>query len=214
MRGRARLKWSPDSDEILFVGRDQTGPPGAYVLNISNNSFESITGEGDFTGADVVWANDSNKFYYYYSGDVEKNGVYSIDRNSHEEAKILSQPNVFGLALRPGGNQLAVIADKVIKLLNLENNEVVDFFKLKPSVKHTYIEWSPDGNWLYFIKCSGDETVELWRIDADGNNVQLIEKSLPHLINLSIHPDGKRFAFTVNRGGDKSSIWVMRNFLY
>jgi len=217
-RGRARLKWSPDSDEILFVGRDQTGPPGAYVLNIQNNSFESITGKRDFTGADVVWANESNKFYYFYTGDVEKNGVYSIDRKSHEETKILSAPDIYGLALRPGNNKLAVIAGSVIKLLDLENNEVAEFLKLEPDVKHTYIEWSPDGNWLYFMKCfgkktNGEKTVELWRIDANGDNAKLIEKSFPHLSNLSIHPDGKRLAFTVGEGGGNPSIWVMKNFL-
>ena len=218
VRGRARLKWSPDSDEILFVGRDKTGPPGGYVLNIQNNSFESITGERNFTGGDVVWANESNKFYYFYRGDVEKNGVYSIDRNSHEETKILSAPDIYGLALRPGDNRLAVIVGSAIKLLDLENNEATEFLKLEPDVKHTYIEWSPDGNWLYFMKCfgkktNGEKTVELWRIDANGDNAQLIEKSFPHLINLSIHPDGKRLAFTVGEGGGDPSIWVMKNFL-
>ena len=212
-RGRARLKWSPDSDEILFVGRDQTGPPGAYVLNIHNNSFESITGKKDFNGADVVWANESNKFYYFYRGETEKDGVYSIDRNSYEETKILSESNIQGMARRPGKNELAVIAGNVIKLLNLENNEVAEVFELEPGVKHTYIEWSPDGNWLYFIKCTGEKTVELWRIDAQGDNGQLVEKSFPHLYNLAIHPDGKRLAFTVGKGGDRSSIWVMKNFL-
>ncbi len=212
-RGRARLKWSPDSDEILFVGNDQTGRNGAYILNIHDASFESITGEKDFRGADVVWANESNKFYSIYRGDAEKDGVYSIDRKSHEETKILSETNIYGLAHRPGSNELAVIAGNVIKLLNLENNEVAELIELEPGVKHTCIEWSPDGNWLYFMKCAGKKTVELWRIDADGDNVQLIEKSLPHLNNLSMHPDGKRMAFTVGKGGGKSSIWVMRNFL-
>jgi Tol biopolymer transport system component len=213
VRGRTRLKWSPDSDEILFVGRDQTGPPGAYVLNIHNSSFESITGEKDFKGADVVWENDSNKFYYFYRGDVEKNGVYSIDRNSHEETKILSENNIMGLTHRSGNNELAFISGNVIKRLNLDNYEVAEFFKLDPGVKHSYIEWSPDGNWLYFMKCFGEGTVELWRVNANGNNVQLIGKSFPHLTNLSIHPDGKRLAFTVSRSDENSSIWVMRNFL-
>jgi Tol biopolymer transport system component len=213
VRGRTRLKWSPDSDEILFVGRDQTGPPGAYVLNIHNSSFESITGEKDFKGADVVWENDSNKFYYFYRGDVEKNGVYSIDRNSHEETKILSENNIMGLTYRSGNNELAFISGNVIKRLNLDNYEVAEFFKLDPGVKHSYIEWSPDGNWLYFMKCFGEGTVELWRVNANGNNVQLIGKSFPHLTNLSIHPDGKRLAFTVSRSDENSSIWVMRNFL-
>jgi Tol biopolymer transport system component len=213
VRGRARLKWSPDSDEILFVGRDQTGQNGAFVLNIGDASFESITEEKDFKGADVVWGNDSNKFYFFYQGDGEKNGVYSLDRNSHEETKILSESNVFGIALRPGSNQLAAIVGNVIKVANLENNEVAELFTLEPEVKHTYIEWSPDGNWLYFIKCFGEGTVELWRVDANGNNVQLIGKSFPHLTNMSIHPGGKRLAFTVSRSDENSSIWVMKNFL-
>ena len=213
MRGRTRLRWSPDSDEILFIGRGQTGANGGFILNVHDTSVESITGENDFTGADAVWANESDKIYYLYRGNTEKDGVYSIERNSHKKTKILGESDIQGIALRPSGHELAVIAGSVIKLLNLENNEVAEFFKLEPSVKHTYIEWSPDGNWLYFIKCFGEETVELWRIDANGDNVQVVEKSFPHLSSLSIHPDGKRLAFTVSRLGGKSSIWVMKNFL-
>ena len=219
MPGRSPLKWSPDSDEILLRGRDQTGMNGAFIVNVHDASFESVTGEKRFVGADVFWANESNTIYFYIFGDTEKNGVYSIDRVSREETKILSKNNISGLALRPGKNELAVIARNVIKLLNLENSEVTEFLKLGPEVKHSYVQWSPDGSWLYLIKCLGEKTVEgektvqLWKIDANGDNAQLIEKSLPHMRNFSIHPDGKRLAFTVGEGGGDSSIWVMKNFL-
>ena len=192
---------------------------GAFILNVHDASLESITGEKRFKGADVFWADESHRIYFYISGDTEKNGVYSIDRNSHEETKILSENNIHGLALRPGKKELAVIAKNVIKLLNLENNEVTEFFQLGPNVKESYGQWSPDGDWLYLMKCLGEKTVEgkktveLWRIDAHGDNAQLIEKSLPHMRNFSIHPDGKRLAFTVGEGGGDSSIWVMKNFL-
>jgi len=212
--GRSVLKWSPDSDEILFIGRDQAGRRGKFILNVHDASYEPITGAEDF--ADALWANTSDKFYFFYEGKTEKDGVYSIDRDSHEETKIISLSNIFGLALRPGSDTLAMIVDSAIKLLNIKNNEIVNFLDLGPSVKHSYIQWSRDGNWLFFMKCR-KETVELWRIDAEGNNVQLVEKSLPHLANFSIHPDGKRLVFTATQGGGnwggKSSIWVMRNFL-
>ena len=219
MSGRSPLKWSPDSDEILFRGNDQTGMNGAFILNVHDASMESITGEKRFIVADVFWSNTSNKIYYYIYGDTEKNGVYSIDRESHEITKLLSENNIHGLALRPRKNELTVLADNVIQMLNLENNEVTEFFKLGSEVKHSYVQWSPDGNWLYLMKCLGEKTaegkktVELWRIDAHGDNAQLIEKSLPHMRNFSIHPDGKRLAFTVEEGGGEASIWVMKNFL-
>jgi Tol biopolymer transport system component len=212
--GRSVLKWSPDSDEILFMGRDQARARGGYILNIYDGSFESITGEEDFRDADAVWANTSDKFYSIHRGETEKDGVYSIDRDSHKKTKIHGESNIMGLALRPDkkGKTLALIVGNVIKTLNIENDEVSEIIELDPSIQHTYIQWSPDGDWLYFAKCFG-KTVELWRTDADGNNVQLVEKSLPHLSNLSIHPDGKKLVFTATQGGNKSSIWVMRNFL-
>jgi Tol biopolymer transport system component len=208
--GRAVLKWSPDSDEILFTGRDQSGARGKFVLNIHDATYENIPGAEDF--ADAEWAHTSEKFYFFYRGETEKDGVYSIDRDSHEKIKIVSLSNIQGLALRPNSNTLALLVGNEIKMLNLEKNQVAEFFDVGSDVKHSYIVWSRDGNWLYFMKCR-KETVELWRIDSEGENAQLVEKSLPHLANISLHPDGKRFAFTTSQGGIKSSIWVMRNFL-
>jgi Tol biopolymer transport system component len=208
--GRSVLKWSPDSDEILFTGRDQAGRRGKYILNVNDATYEPITGAEDF--ADAYWASTSEKLYFFYRGETETDGVYSIGRGSQEKTKIVSESNIYGLALRPGSNTLAMIVNSDIKLLNLENKKMTELVELGPSVKHSYIEWSNDGDWLYFIKCR-KETVELWRIDSDGKNAQLVEKALPHLANFSIHPDGKKLAFTATQGGGKSSIWLMRNFL-
>ena len=46
-----------------------------------------------------------------------------------------------------------------------------------------------------------------------GENAQLVAKSLPHMRNFSMDPDGKTLAFTAVENGPKASIWVMKNFL-
>ena len=139
--------------------------------------------------------------------------MYAIDRKSNEQTRILAEDNIQQLALNPDGNLFALVTGKMIKTYSVENKELKVLIEFKPEFKHTTMTWSPDGSWLYFANCFGEEKVELRRISKDGKNEQLIDGSFPHIKHLTIHPDGKRLAFTVGEMSGNSSLWVMKNYL-
>jgi len=97
--------------------------------------------------------------------------------------------------------------------LDLTNNKIEELLKFEPEVKHSDLALSPDGRWVYYLKCFGDNNIEFWRFSMDEQMNYLISKSFPHYRFLSIHPNGKDILYTLGEGGGKSSLWVMRNFL-
>jgi WD40 repeat protein len=120
------------------------------------------------------------------------------------------------LALHPEGKLLAFTSGnmRVIRVYNIETKELRELISLPKEVGHTTIAWSPDGAWLYFMKCFGEnQDVELWRMNPEGKDVQLINDSLPHMKFLAFHPDGKGIVFTVGKMSGSSSLWVMKNFI-
>ncbi|MDA1094774.1 MAG: hypothetical protein O3A25_16105 [Acidobacteria bacterium] len=69
------------------------------------------------------------------------------------------------------------------------------------------VEWTPGGTHLLFASGGG-----LWRVPAAGGQAQRLGlRTVTSGTTLSIHPDGRRIAFT---GGEQvQEIWVMENFL-
>ena len=70
-----------------------------------------------------------------------------------------------------------------------------------------FATWTPDGNHLLFGKRKG----ELWRVNIRTGKQEQISPEIPGLFRATMHPDGKRIAFTTIEPG--SELWVMENFL-
>lgn len=208
--------WSPEGDEIVVTGRDEAGHNGAFIINLKDASYFRLLGDEPLHGREVIWSDTNASLYHRIYGDPDKNGLYKIDRESNTKTRILDGECVQELSLHPNGKLLAsTSADmRVIKVFNLETNELRELISLPLEVGHTTIAWSPDGAWLYFMKCFGeDQAVELWRMTPEGKDIQLINDSLPHFKFLAFHPDGKRMVFTVGGMSGSSSLWVMKNFM-
>ena len=75
------------------------------------------------------------------------------------------------------------------------------------------IMWTPDGRYILFVKKANEKAPgELWSIPAEGGQAQNLGVAMEDLIELRVHPDGRRLAFTAGKR-DASEIWVMENFL-
>jgi Tol biopolymer transport system component len=208
--------WSPEGDEMVVTGRSEVGHNGAFIINLEDTSVFSLLDTEPFVGSEVIWSDKRNFLYYRINGIPEKNGLYRIDRVSNTQTRILTGEGIQELSLHPDGKLLALTSMdmRAIKSFNLETRELRELISLPQEVLHTTIAWSPDGAWLYFMKCFGqDREVELWRMNPEGKDIQLIDDSLPHFKFLAFHPDGRRIVFTVGKMSGVSSLWVMKNFL-
>ena len=67
--------------------------------------------------------------------------------------------------------------------------------------------WTPDGKHLLFSK----RTSEIWSVNIETGKQERIGPEIPGLFRATMHPDGKRIAFTTLERS--SELWVMENFL-
>jgi Tol biopolymer transport system component len=77
------------------------------------------------------------------------------------------------------------------------------------------LTWTPDGRYLLFLG-NPDEAkglCELWRIPVEGGEPQDLGLTMKLHTVLSIHPDGRRIAFTGPGPRSGAEVWAVENFL-
>ena len=79
------------------------------------------------------------------------------------------------------------------------------------------VAWSVDGRYLFFVlrDTSLDEAIwELCRIPAEGGEIEKLGfAGSRQMANLSVHPDGRRIAFSSVSTPLSPAVWVLENFL-
>jgi len=77
-------------------------------------------------------------------------------------------------------------------------------------------EWTPDGKYILVGTRTPDikKGMILYRIPAQGGKAQEMVLQQLFADRPTVHPDGRRIAFTTPVGfGKAGDVWVMRNFL-
>ena len=74
------------------------------------------------------------------------------------------------------------------------------------------LAWTPDGRYLLFVKTSGPNRSELFRVPAGGGRPETTDISERGLSLLSVHPDGTHITYTVGQYF-QVDVWALENFL-
>ncbi len=119
------------------------------------------------------------------------------------------------LALSPDGQQLAFVEclddGHSFQIAPAAGGEAREVLSKAGFCEGTGLVWTPDGRYLLFGKRK-DGATELWRIPVEGGGPQSLGLTMEKIEHLSIHPDGRRIAFT-GPGSGHNGVWVMENFL-
>ena len=213
------LHWSPDGRSIFFTRNS--------ILNLIDVQTGDVTPIARGAVLDSAWSPDG-KTIFYIRKDVEAPYSYSIvadDLETGREQELYrGEVRWESLAISPDGRQLAFSSRHALKVMPAAGGEPHELLRLKaPEILSWYTApapaWTPDGRYILFGKWKyspdqpllyADEPTELWRILAGGGEPQKLLE-LEGLSSISVHPDGRRIAFT---GGRRiSEVWVMENFL-
>ncbi|MFO7732372.1 MAG: tetratricopeptide repeat protein, partial [Candidatus Aminicenantes bacterium] len=221
-----RPRWAPDSRSIFVLSPSlrridvQTGrstllaenEPGAYM------KFVAPAADG--------------KSVYYTSFDFaqKRSRIVRLDLTTREAREIYRQeapPDIGGLSVSPDGKQLlfgtlAPDGRFVLKVIPLPEGQPREIIKAEAVAFgdsigiHGAFSWAPDGKKILFFKDIPGEKQniksELSAVPVDGGPIQglgLVVDGSPDVI--SLHPDGRRLAFSASRPG--AEIWVLENFL-
>jgi Tol biopolymer transport system component len=224
------LRWSPDGRSLLALGRDEKGRQGLYQVDAQTGSVTPLVQiePGEYL-LHAVWALDRRAIFYIRSDFSTKSSlilVHDLETGREKELYRAVVPASIGrgLAVSPDGRQLAFItgdqatrstALKVMPAAGGETRELLRAQEPEAIAWNAGLAWTPDGREVLFGRERStsleDQTVELWRISAEGGEPQKLELAMEQLRGLRFHPDGRRIVFTA--GQFKAEVWVLENFL-
>jgi Tol biopolymer transport system component len=217
-----RFRWSPNGKSLLILGGDpRRVVTGFYLFDIKTGERTPLL-EEEYEGGDVVvgtaaeLAPDGKTLYYlkHLNLDSDKRRLmkYVISSNTktilHEDEK-----GIRFSALSPDGNFLAFgfTVEKRNELWKIptDGGEAHLIGSLDEGESIKYPEWTPDSRHIIAYAWNSKD---LYSFPIEGGKPTNLDLTLEDGRYLSIHPDGKRIAFThePRAGGD---IYIMENFI-
>ena len=202
------VQWSSDGKALFVAGESLSGEHGIFRVDLSTGNARLITKQE--TLRNPLPSPDGKSIYF-------QRGWRSIirrDLTTGDETQIYqSKNNMQGLDLSGDGNWLAFHDQpkNSIFVMSADGGEPREVVHLNQDEQSQYGQrfatWTPDGKHLLFSK----RTREIWRVNVETGQQQRIGSKIPGLFRATMHPEGKRIAFTTFQRS--SELWVMENFL-
>jgi len=218
----ASPQWSSQGDFLLYFkkGKEQT-EIWTYSLNAGSKQLIQTMPKKDAQTFQhlAAWSLHENRLVYAKS-ESSKNTIQFISATADGQQKkaLFELPgNPLWYELSPDGEWIAV------SLKDDSNPKSAGIWKLKSdgSIREkiyggesiTCFSWSPDGSKLALvnqIRQPKDSTYIVILIDSDGKNEQIICNIEPGITRIDWSPKAN-FISLVQRGKEKSNIWVMES---
>jgi len=206
------ISWAPDSRSVIALGTTE-GKIGIVRIDTETSG---ITKLAPHPGLFPKLCPDG-KTLVFASGPI----IRKRNLDTGEESEVVNV-GTGGTAqwyydLSPDGREVVFQVDGAVKTVSLNGGEPRELFR--GSAKYYRMRWTGDGRYIIAQAASfggsdatGIASTEIWRVPAQGGTPLKLDLSVPKLAFFALHPDNRRFAFSVNEGS-KSELWVMENFL-
>ncbi len=212
-----RPRWSPDGRFLMVSAEDSGHNPGLFQIDVGTGEVSSLTRDVSRYPS-AAWSTDGRSIYYMHGWQGSTTfGIRLRDLETGQEREIYQPATrplpafpIRHLALSPDGEQLAFLAatgaegDWRLLVIPVAGGAALEV--LQPGGAIGGLEWTRDGRSILFSQPDG-----LWQVSLSGGAAQKLDVSRPAEAGLSLHPDGRRLAFTTE--AQKLEIWVMENFL-
>ena len=214
-------RWSPDGYALIVPGMDRENRPGMFKVDVQSGKADRLPAFDDpevvkSFGKLIDVSPDGGRVYYTKRSD-DGPRIAAMDLESGSERILSNEGAGSGLdpwALSPDGTYIAFAIDdgNLHRLLVMPSvgGEPREIYRYEAEASWVQsIAWSRDGKSLLY---SVRDAPWLWRIAAAGGTPEKIGLSAEGTpAHLSVHPDGRRIAFTGSRKG--AEVWVMEGFL-
>jgi hypothetical protein len=124
--------------------------------------------------------------------------------------------NLTVMLLSPDGKYFTTVradADaSVVLLVPTSGGQPTELMRVK-SPEVLWVEtWAPDSRSVFIGKLP--EPIETyWRVSLDGTDRHTVRLDQNMGLGTSLHPDGRRIAYSVQSEAAKTEVWVLENFL-
>jgi len=192
------IAWAPDSRSITARGMT---PTGAVPVRIDTETSEFTKLEGGDAFPRIC--PDGKTLVYLTQTAIVKRNL-----DTGEESQVVKVGRM-SYDLSPDGREVVFMADGAVKAVSLSGTEPRELYR--GSAQSYGLEWTRDGHYIIAI-ARGTAASETWRIPAQGGTPLKLDLSVPKMEAFTLHPDNRRFAFSVNEGS-RRELWVLENLL-
>jgi beta-lactamase regulating signal transducer with metallopeptidase domain/Tol biopolymer transport system component len=237
------LKWSPDGRTLLaraFDGRGDRSARGLLAtIDVETNEVRVIkTCDQPRLSQSIMefdWSKDGRAvFYVLGTQTVNLCQLFLRDLGNGSERELYraaAWAERFTMARSPDGRWLALMNYKgteekrrTLRIISADGKEIRDLTSFEDvNNAPAWITWTPDGKYVLFPKQypqfpkhDPQETgiIQLWRIPAQGGDLEKLDIEMWGFSNLTVHPDGTRLVFgSYGHSRKEPELWVMENFL-
>ncbi len=146
-------KWSPDSQKIVYFGRQDNQPAGIYILDIKCVlRDETCKPQATFLvdGFEPDWSPDGTQIAYWGLRSVDDRGIFIIKADGTGEPRLLGgAKNCENPQWSPAGQKIAFDCEGGIYVMdgdgtNVQRLSMGNYEDRKPL-------WSPDGKKIVFV---------------------------------------------------------------
>jgi len=192
------ISWAPDGHSVLAIGATDME---MGILRIDTETG-GITKLADGALAPKLCPDGKTLV-------LVKDGPIITKRNldTGEELEVVKSERQYDLS--PDGREVVFQMDGAVKTVSLNGGEPRELFR--GLAQYYGLSWTRDGRYI-IARARDTANSEIWRIPAQGGTPLKLDLSVPKLAFFTLHPDNRRFAFSVLEES-KSELWVLENFL-
>ena len=207
-------RWSPDGRSLAFLSnRKDEKQSQIYIIPLNGGEARPLTKmEGSFAG--FTWSPDGR----FFATQFRQKDKAAIEREKDEQKKKLGvvSRHITSLDYKSDGSGYTPEEKWHIWTIDADSGEATQltegdkFHEVQP-------QWTPDGRSIIFNSnrdpqpdINWDQT-ELYRIPAEGGNMEMIPSQNGRKYNHTISPDGNWIAFV---GRKQKGHWYQNDCLY
>ena len=144
--------WSPDGTRIAYVDIQPGRPWKNFLISAQGGAPQEVLSE-NHSQVDATWSPDGKKIAFGRTGNTGTSEVMAIciiDLVTHQVSTVPGSDDLFSPRWSPDGQYLAAESSDSTKLLlfDFKTQKWSDSIA-EPGVVG-YLNWSPDGNYLYY----------------------------------------------------------------
>jgi len=195
------ISWAPDGRSILALGITGMGS-GIFRIDTETSGITKLADEGVFPKLCP-----DGKTLVFVKGETGGPIIKKRNLDTGEESEVVKGGMFYDLS--PDGREVVFQVDGAVKTMSLNGGEPREIFR--DSVQNYGLGWTRDGRYI-IVRALDTASSEIWRVPAQGGKPLKLDLSVPNMASFALHPDNRRFVFSVNEES-KSELWVMENFL-
>ncbi|HUV64273.1 MAG TPA: M56 family metallopeptidase [Sedimentisphaerales bacterium] len=194
-----QISWAPDGRSVIALGITETGA-GAFRIDTETSEITKLADEG----VAPKLCPDGKTLVFVKGGPI----IMRRNLDTGEESEVVKTGAMF-YDLSPDGREVVFQVKDAVKTVSLNGGQPRELFR---GLAQSYnLKWTRDGRYI-IAHARNTASGEIWRVPAQGGTPLKLDLSVPKLLFFALHPDNRRFAFSVNEGS-KSELWVLENFL-